>query len=127
MAMRRGTGSTPGEPIGPRRPGTAGPDRAWAALRDVGNAHRAFAGVLTDARLDGDRRVVTFANGVVAKELPRAFTFFNGGRSVYGWAGMGFALGANPSGLGTDLSRWETWEDVKYDFPGGNARPEAPL
>jgi hypothetical protein len=65
--------------------------------------------------------------GVVAKELPRAFTFFNGGRSVYGWAGMGFALGANPTGLGTDLSRWETWENVKYDFPGGNARPEAPL
>ena len=51
-----------------RIPIAAGPDRAWAALRDVGNPHRAFAGVLTDARLDGDRRVVTFANGMVVTE-----------------------------------------------------------
>jgi hypothetical protein len=43
-------------------------DRAWAALRDVANPHRLFAGVLTDARIDGDIRTVTFANGMVAKE-----------------------------------------------------------
>lgn len=43
-------------------------DRAWAALRDVANPHRLFAGVLTDARLDGDTRTVTFANGMVAQE-----------------------------------------------------------
>jgi len=51
-----------------RIPIATGPDRAWAALRDVGRPHRAFAGVLTDARLDGDRRVVTFANGMVVTE-----------------------------------------------------------
>ncbi|HEY6259126.1 MAG TPA: SRPBCC family protein [Xanthobacteraceae bacterium] len=43
-------------------------DKAWAALRDVGSAHRLFAGVLTDGRLDGDIRTVTFANGLVARE-----------------------------------------------------------
>jgi hypothetical protein len=42
--------------------------KAWAALRDVGSAHRLFAGVLTDGRLDGDIRTVTFANGMVVRE-----------------------------------------------------------
>ena len=46
----------------------APPDDLWAALRDVGNVHRLFPGVLTDARLDGDARVVTFAGGQVARE-----------------------------------------------------------
>ncbi len=45
-----------------------GADRAWAMLRDVGAAHRAFPGVLTDCRRDGDVRVVTFANGMVVRE-----------------------------------------------------------
>jgi carbon monoxide dehydrogenase subunit G len=41
----------------------------WEAVRDVGNAHtRLFPGVLTDARMDGDARIVTFANGLVARE-----------------------------------------------------------
>jgi hypothetical protein len=44
-------------------------DRVWAALRDVGAAHRPFAGVLTDCRLEGDARVVTFANGMSVREL----------------------------------------------------------
>ncbi|MET0902785.1 MAG: SRPBCC family protein [Acidimicrobiales bacterium] len=43
-------------------------DSAWAALRDVGNPHHVFAPVLTDARLEGDSRVVTFANGMVVRE-----------------------------------------------------------
>jgi carbon monoxide dehydrogenase subunit G len=43
-------------------------DKAWAALRDVAHPHRLFAGVLTDARIDGDVRTVTFANGMVAQE-----------------------------------------------------------
>lgn len=42
--------------------------KAWAALRDVGVAHRLFPGVLTDGRLDGDIRTVTFANGTVVRE-----------------------------------------------------------
>jgi carbon monoxide dehydrogenase subunit G len=45
-------------------------DAVWSALRDVGNAHRVFAGVLTDARMDGDgARIVTFANGLSVREL----------------------------------------------------------
>ncbi|MBV9750272.1 MAG: SRPBCC family protein [Acetobacteraceae bacterium] len=46
----------------------ANPDALWAALRDVGNVHRLFPGVLTNARLEGDTRVVTFAGGQVARE-----------------------------------------------------------
>jgi len=49
-------------------PLTTDADRAWAALRDVGHPHHLFAPVLTDARLEGDRRVVTFANGMVVTE-----------------------------------------------------------
>ena len=43
-------------------------DAAWAALRDVGAAHRLFAGVLTEGRLDGDVRTVTFASGTIVRE-----------------------------------------------------------
>jgi carbon monoxide dehydrogenase subunit G len=43
-------------------------ERAWSALRDVGNAHRTFAGVLVDAKLEGGTRTVTFANGMQARE-----------------------------------------------------------
>ena len=49
---------------------SASPDEAWAAVRDVGRAHvLLFPGILTDVRLDGDARVVTFANGMVLREL----------------------------------------------------------
>ena len=41
---------------------------AWAAIRDVGRPHLVFRGVLTDARLEGDERVVTFVTGAVARE-----------------------------------------------------------
>lgn len=51
-------------------PLTADPDQVWEALRDVGHVHeRLCPGVLTDAHLDGGARVVTFANGFVAREL----------------------------------------------------------
>jgi hypothetical protein len=43
-------------------------DEVWAALRDVGNAHRLFRGVLVDAHLEGDSRIVTFADGAVVRE-----------------------------------------------------------
>ena len=43
---------------------------AWDALRDVGKVHRHLArGFVTDCRLDGEARVVTFANGFIAREL----------------------------------------------------------
>jgi carbon monoxide dehydrogenase subunit G len=46
-------------------------DEVWAAIRDVGAVHERLApGFVTDTRMDGDRaRVVTFANGVVVREL----------------------------------------------------------
>ena len=43
-------------------------ERAWSVLRQVGKPHEAFAGVLTDATIEGDVRTVTFANGMVARE-----------------------------------------------------------
>ena len=45
------------------------PEQAWSALRDVGALHtRLVVGFVTDCRLDGDARSVTFANGVTARE-----------------------------------------------------------
>jgi carbon monoxide dehydrogenase subunit G len=43
-------------------------EKVWAALRDVGNAHRLFRGVLVDARREGDCRFVTFADGSLVRE-----------------------------------------------------------
>ena len=45
-------------------------ERVWDALRDVGALHtRLVPGFVTDCRLDSDARVVTFANGIVAREV----------------------------------------------------------
>ena len=42
----------------------------WDALRDVGAVHTRLArGFVTDCRLEGAERIVTFANGFVAREL----------------------------------------------------------
>ena len=42
----------------------------WDALRDVGALPtRLVKGFVTECRMDGDARIVTFANGVVAREL----------------------------------------------------------
>ena len=47
----------------------AHPDDVWSAVRDFGALHtRLVPGVVTDTRLDGDARIVTFANGSVARE-----------------------------------------------------------
>jgi hypothetical protein len=44
-------------------------DDVWAAVRDFGAVHqRLAAGFVLDARLDGDARIVSFANGTVARE-----------------------------------------------------------
>lgn len=45
------------------------PETVWAAIRDFGGVQRLVPGFLTDCRLDGDARVVTFASGRVAREL----------------------------------------------------------
>ena len=46
------------------------PPQLWDAMRDVGALHtRLVSGFVTDCRLDGDARIVTFSNGIVAREL----------------------------------------------------------
>jgi hypothetical protein len=48
----------------------ATPDDVWDAVRDFGAVHTRLApGFVTDARLEGDVRTVTFANGTVAREM----------------------------------------------------------
>ena len=47
----------------------AHPDQVWAAVRDFGALHRLAPGFVVEARLDGEARIVTFANGMVAREV----------------------------------------------------------
>ena len=49
---------------------TVAPVRAvWSAIRDVGALHtRLVPGFVVDTVLDGDARIVTFANGMVIRE-----------------------------------------------------------
>jgi len=48
----------------------APPEAVWDALRDIGALHRRLApGFVTDVRLEEGARVVTFGNGMVAREL----------------------------------------------------------
>jgi uncharacterized protein YndB with AHSA1/START domain len=45
-------------------------ERVWAAFKDVGAVHTRLApGFVTDCRMDGRDRIVTFANGFVAREV----------------------------------------------------------
>lgn len=44
--------------------------QVWAAMRDVGALHtRLVPGFVIDCVLEGDARLVTFANGIQAREL----------------------------------------------------------
>jgi hypothetical protein len=48
----------------------AGPDAVWDVVRDVGAVHTRFApGFVTDTKLEEGARIVTFANGFVAREV----------------------------------------------------------
>jgi carbon monoxide dehydrogenase subunit G len=48
----------------------ARPEAVWDAIRDVGAVHERLApGFVVDTRMEGDARVVTFGNGLVAREL----------------------------------------------------------
>jgi uncharacterized protein YndB with AHSA1/START domain len=48
----------------------ASPDEVWSAVRDWGALHeRLVPGFVTDVRLDGTDRIVTFFTGVVAREV----------------------------------------------------------
>ncbi len=45
-------------------------EQAWDVVRDVGAVHTRFArGFVTDTKMDGDARIVTFANGMTAREV----------------------------------------------------------
>src|SRR5882724_4028537 len=45
------------------------PDAIWDAVRDVGALHtRLVPGFVVSTKLDGDARIVTFGNGLVARE-----------------------------------------------------------
>jgi len=42
----------------------------WDAIRDVGAIHRRLVpGFVVDCRLEGDSRIITFANGMVVREV----------------------------------------------------------
>jgi len=45
-------------------------EQIWDAVRDIGAVHTRLApGFVTDTKIDGDARIVTFGNGLVAREL----------------------------------------------------------
>ncbi|EKS33321.1 SRPBCC family protein [Afipia clevelandensis] len=45
-------------------------DAVWDAVRDFGAVHTRLApGFVTDAKMDDDARIVTFASGVTAREV----------------------------------------------------------
>ena len=45
-------------------------ESVWDAIRDVGAIHkRLVPGFVVDCKLEGDSRIVTFANGMVVREL----------------------------------------------------------
>jgi hypothetical protein len=48
----------------------ASPNDVWAAVRDFGALHtRLVPGFVLDTQMDGDARIVSFANGTAAREL----------------------------------------------------------
>ena len=49
---------------------SATPAEVWDVVRDIGAVHTRFApGFVTNTVMDGDDRIVTFANGFVAREV----------------------------------------------------------
>jgi len=47
----------------------ASPERVWEALRDFNAVHvRLAPGFLTDCRIEGSKRILTFFNGMIATE-----------------------------------------------------------
>jgi hypothetical protein len=48
----------------------ASAEKVWDVVRDIGAVHKRFVpGLVTDVRLDAGARIVTFANGMVVREL----------------------------------------------------------
>jgi carbon monoxide dehydrogenase subunit G len=50
-------------------PINAHPDQVWAAVRDFGAVARLAPGFVVDTKLEDGARIVTFANGSVAREV----------------------------------------------------------
>ena len=49
---------------------SASPAAVWDVVRDIGAVHTRFApGFVVDTVMDGEDRIVTFANGFVAREV----------------------------------------------------------
>ena len=45
-------------------------EKVWAVVRDIGAVHKRFVpGLVTDVCLEAEARIVTFANGMVVREL----------------------------------------------------------
>ena len=62
----------------------------WDAIRDVGAIHkRLVPGFVVDCKLEGDWRVVTFANGMVVREL---IVDVDDKRRRHSWAAKGELL-----------------------------------
>ncbi len=82
------------------------PAQAWSALRDVGALHtRLVVGFVTDCRMEGNTRVVTFANGVVAQE---GIVDVNDSERRLVWSASGGRTGAAAS-CGLPISCPMTW------------------
>jgi carbon monoxide dehydrogenase subunit G len=48
----------------------ASPNHVWSAIRDFGAVHQRLAReFVVDTRLEGSTRIVTFANGMIVREL----------------------------------------------------------
>ena len=68
----------------------ATPAQVWDALRDVGALHTRLAqGFVVDCRLDGDARIVQFANGLQVREL---IVDVNDARRRIAWSATGGRL-----------------------------------
>jgi len=78
----------------------------WDAVRDVGELHRRLVpGFVTEARLEGNARLLTFANGLTAREE--------------------IVSGKPQQGSAEDIPTGENKEDARSDQPG--TRPEPGL
>jgi hypothetical protein len=62
----------------------------WDAIRDVGAIHkRLVQGFVLDCKLEGDCRIVTFANGMVVREL---IVSVDDEKCRHSWSARGTAL-----------------------------------
>ena len=43
--------------------------KAWEAIRNVGEVHKLAPGFIKECRMDGNARLITFGNGLTAREL----------------------------------------------------------